>query len=282
MESHINKAIDNNLENKKIKNEEMKQKRKEKMKKKKKNLKLDKQIMHILNPDKFGHESWTEKRKKNIGNLPSPVRGLFIGGCGTGKSTVIKNLIVHADPPYDEVILIHLDAGITAEYSDLDCTDELNEIPDLDYWNYDGKHKKRAVILDDMEFSSAHKERLKNIAILFRYCSTHKGLSIFLAHQSWFDLPPLVKKMSNFFCLWKPRSKVELSQIENRVGLSKGSLKDIFKNICPEIRDSVSIDFTENTPCKYRKNIWTPIIYHDSDEEDDKEEEEEEEEEEPE
>ena len=50
MESHINKAIDNNLENKKIKNEEARQKRKEKMKKKKKNLKLDKQIMPISNP----------------------------------------------------------------------------------------------------------------------------------------------------------------------------------------------------------------------------------------
>jgi hypothetical protein len=243
-------------------------KKKTKKSKIKKLPKISNEIIPIKNLDKRGEEVWTDKKAKDIGNFPSPARVLLIGSCGTGKSTVVKNLIIHKDPPYDEIFLIHADAGITKEYDDLDCTDVMNEVPDISYWDYEGKHKRRAVICDDLELTSAHKERLKNLAILFRYCSTHKGLSIYFAHQSWFDLMPLIKKMSNVFVIWKPKARNELTMIENRVGMKKDTLKNLFKTVATKTKDSICIDFTEGSPAPLRLNIWTKLkpIYSDSDE----------------
>jgi len=104
-----------------------------------------------------------------------------LGPCGVGKSTLIKNLIIHARPRFEEVFLIHEDAHATKEYDDLEPTEKFDEVPPLEFWNYDGKYKKRAVIVDDLEQTAANKERLKNLAIMFRYASTHKGLTIYRA-----------------------------------------------------------------------------------------------------
>jgi energy-coupling factor transporter ATP-binding protein EcfA2 len=225
-----------------------------------------KSIQVIKNKDKVGAESWNPKRAKNIGNFPSPSRVLLLGPCGVGKSTLIKNLIMHQKPPFKEVFLIHQDAGFTKEYTDLECTEEMDDVPDLEFWEHDGKPIKRAVIVDDLELTNANKERVKNLAILFRYASTHKNLTVYFAHQSFFDVIPLIKKMSNVYILWKPRARGELSLIENRVGMPDGSLREIFDTIATGHRDSICIDLTENSPCKLRKNIWEKIKIKDDDE----------------
>jgi hypothetical protein len=158
-----------------------------------------KRLAAIKNPDKIGHEEWDKRRMKDIGNFPSPARICLLGPCGCGKSNLAKQIVLHARPKYQEVILIHQDAEYSHEYDDLDCTEKLSEVPDLEYWNYDGPHIKRLVIIDDLELTHAHKGRIRNLCIMFRYASTHKGLSIIFCHQSWFDVIPLIKKMSNIF-----------------------------------------------------------------------------------
>ena len=108
--------------------------------------------------------------------------------------------------------LIHEDADATKEYDDLEPTDKFDDVPPLSFWNYDGPYIKRAVIVDDLELTSAHKERLKNLAIMFCYASTHKGLTIYFAHQSFFNIMPLIKKMSDVIILWKPKARNEQGQ----------------------------------------------------------------------
>jgi hypothetical protein len=118
---------------------------------------------------------------------------------------------------------------------------------------------KRAVILDDLEYTAANKQRLRDLAMLFRYCSSHKGLSIFLAHQSWFDTPIIVKKMANVYVVWKPRARNELAMIENRVGLPEGTMKDLYKTLATGPMDSICVDLTRGSPAPLRLNIFQPI-----------------------
>ena len=228
-----------------------------------------KRILPIKNKDKVGHEAWTPSRIKDISNFPSPTRLVLLGSCGVGKSTLIKNLILHQRPQFDEVYVIHEDAEFTKEYEDLDPTQMLSEVPSIDFWEIPegSPHIKRCVVVDDLELTSANKERMKNLAILFRYCSTHKGLTIYFSHQSFFDVPSLVKKMANVYILWKPRAYSELSMIENRVGYPKGTLKELFSTVATGHRDSICVDLTENSPAKLRLNVFKKIELE-SDEED--------------
>ena len=224
---------------------------------------VPREIVPIRNPDKVGAEQWTPARAHDIGNFPAPARILLLGPCGVGKSTLIKNLIIHQRPRFQEVILIHEDAGVTREYDDLEPTACLNDVPPMSYWNPDGPYVKRAVIIDDLELTSAHKERLKNLALLFRYLSTHRSMTIFFSHQSTFDTPPLIRKMSNVWVIWKPRARTELSTIEDRTGLPPGLLHDLFSTVATSHRDSICIDLTENSPAPLRLNIWKPIDIQD-------------------
>ncbi len=121
------------------------------------------------------------------------------------------------------------------------------------------------MVIDDLELTSANKERMKNLAILFRYCSTHKGLTIYFSHQSFFDVPSLVKKMANVYILWKPRAFSELSMIENRVGYPKGTLKELFSNVATAHRDSITVDLTEGSPAKLRLNLFKKIELQEDD-----------------
>jgi len=236
--------------------------------------KPEKRIIPIRNKDKVGAEKWTDKRIRDIGNFPSPSRILLLGPCGVGKSTLIKNLIMHQTPRFEEVYLIHEDAEVTKEYDDLQATEKLSDVPPIDFWDIEGKYIKRAVIIDDLELTSANKERMKNLAILFRYLSTHRSMTIYFAHQSFFDVMNLIKKMANVFIIWKPRARTELGLIENRTGLEKDTLKDLFKTVATGHRDSITIDLTENTPSKLRLNVFQPIELQSSSDEEDSEEEE--------
>ena len=152
--------------------------REKKQKRKKKRLMMPpKEIVPIKCADKIGLEHWDEKRARDLANFPSPARILLIGSCGVGKSTVIKNLILHARPRFEQVYLIHEDAHATKEYDDLEPTEKFDEVPPLSFWDYDGPYIKRAVIVDDLEQTSSNKERLKNLAIIstgIPYASTSK------------------------------------------------------------------------------------------------------------
>ena len=219
--------------------------------------------------DKRIEEKWTPERAKDLANFPYPFRMLLLGPPGGGKSTLLKNIVIHQRPRFQEVYVIHEDhsddpeAPGTTEYDDLDATMILNEVPNLKFWNErcaddeGGPPVKRLVILDDLEMKGA--ERLKNLQTLFRYVSSHKNFSLGMAHQNFFGLEPVIKKCSNIFVVWRPRDRDEIGRIEKRVGLDKGALKDIFDAVAPNDYDSICVDHTRNSPAPLRLNLWTPI-----------------------
>jgi hypothetical protein len=222
--------------------------------------------------DKLLSESWDDPGKvDDLANFPSPFRMALIGPPGRGKSTTIKNIIIHQEPPFTEVYVIHQDAARTKEYDDLQPTAIIADIPDGGFWSGlaacheepgdDGEPVpvKRAVIVDDIEFAKATTMRLENLGVLMRYASTHRGLSVMFSHQDFFGIPPIVVKMSEVFVLWRPASRRQQTAIEDRVGLPKGELTGLFADAAKKPRDSITVDLTPGSPAPLRLNLWEPL-----------------------
>jgi hypothetical protein len=219
-------------------------------------------IVVLHNPDKKHNESWTADRaSKNIGNFPSPFRCTIVADVGKGKTGLIKNLIMSQFPMFRQVFLVHPDAEVSREYDDLECTEVIDYLPELEFFNFedDGEAVKRCIIIDDWEWSKLSKIETKNLGLLMRYASSHKNLSVIIANQSFFDLPSIIRKMSNIFVIYKPTAKTELTMIENRVGCEPGYLREMFKTVADGHYDSICIDLIKDTPAKYRKNIFEII-----------------------
>jgi hypothetical protein len=235
-------------------------------------------IVPYHSADKRLIEEWTPGR--DPANFPSPFRMLLLGPPGGGKTCVMKNIIIQQKPAFDEVYVIHEDAGDednaagTSEWDDLDPTAIMGDVPALAYWNAvcaeddpDAPPVKRLVILDDVEMKgggAGMKTRLRNIATLLRYCSSHKGFSVMIAFQDFFGLDPIVKKVANVFLVWKPHARNEASLIDNRTGLAKGTLKTLFSEVATGPHDFITIDLSKGSPFPLRLGLWTPIELEDS------------------
>ena len=108
---------------------------------------------------------------------------------------VVKNLLIRAKPPFEEVFVIHCDPDYTKEYDDIGAV-LLKDIPSPEDWE---GQVKTLVILDDLEFKGMSKDQRRNLDRLFGFVSTHKNISCILCSQDPFNVPPIVRRCSN---LW--------------------------------------------------------------------------------
>ena len=229
---------------------------------KKNRVSLPHKIIALKNIDKSDHEHWDEKHCKNIANWPCPTRICLIGPCGVGKTNLAKNILLNARPLYDRVFLIHPDIEYSKEWLDIEPTDCLIGIPPISYFSevIDKDDKKKNIcVIDDIELSGSNKQDMHNLGLLMRYLSTHRNMSITFSPQSWIDVPPIVRQMSNVYIVYRPKANNELSMIENRCGVPVGLFSHLFDTVANGYRDNICYDLTENTPAKLRKNIFDII-----------------------
>ena len=222
---------------------------------KKKILRLPNKIIPLPNPDKAFHEKWYEGR--NMLNIPHPFRCVCLGPPNVGKTTIVKNLLLRAKPEFEEVVVIHCDGGYTKEYNDLgDSVEMLSEIPAPEDWEGE---TKTLVVLDDLEFKGMNKDQKRNLDRLFGYVSTHKNISCILCSQDAFNVPPIVRRCSNLWVLWRCPDLDAMSVCARKTGLRADNFNYIFNKLMLDHKDSLWIDMTDKTPYKMRKNGYTII-----------------------
>jgi hypothetical protein len=219
--------------------------------------KLPNDVVKIENVDKKFHERWYEGR--GVCDIPHPFRCVILGRVGLGKSTLAKNIFLRCQQgrnPFELLYVVH-GSSETKEWDEFDPTEIWSDIPDPN--DLVKNNKKACIIIDDFEFSNLPKIALTNLSSLFRFVSSHHNFSIIVCYQSFFDVPPIVKKCANMFVLYRPNDDDELGTIARRVGMKKDVMIDLFDNVLPELRDTLCIDLTEGTPCQYRKNLFNMI-----------------------
>lgn len=215
--------------------------------------KLPNKLIAVPNADKSFHEQWGKGR--NPLNLPHPFRGVVLGQPNCGKTTLVKNIILRAKPKFERVVVIHCDPDYTQEYDDVGA-EMIANIPKPQDWEGD---VKTLVVLDDLEYKGMPKEERRALDRLFGFVSTHKNISCLLCAQDPFNVPPIVRRCSNLWVLWKMADTDSLATIGRRVGMKPQAFKDIFDNILTEPRDSLWIDSTPGTPYPMRKNGFEVI-----------------------
>ncbi len=213
----------------------------------KRKIKLPNKLIPIPNADKEFHEVWSPGR--NMLNIPHPYRAVVMGPPNKGKSTTVKNILLRADPPFEEIFVVHCDSEGTAEYADIGA-EMLSEIPAPEEW---AGVVKSLVILDDLELKMMKKEQLRNLDRLFGYVSTHKNISIILCCQDPFNCPPIVRRCANLWVLYQGTDLDSFNQLARKAGYPKSKFSQIF-SVCDEFHDSIWIDRTSGSPYPLRKN----------------------------
>ena len=223
------------------------------MSNKQKKLRLPNKILPILNKDKEFHESWYKGR--NMLNIPHPFRAVLLGPPNVGKGTICKNILLRSYPPYKQVVIIHPDAEYTKEWDDIDA-ELLSEIPPPEEW--DGE-EKTMVIIDDMEFRGMNKIQKRNLDRLYGYVSTHKHISVLTCSQDAFNVPPIIRRCSNLWVLWRCPDLDAMATCARKTGMKSGNFNSIFNQLMLDTHDSLWIDMTKKSPYKMRKNGYTLI-----------------------
>jgi len=214
---------------------------------------LPEKLIFLPNADKGFHEDWYDKR--SLLNIPHPCRISLCGKPNVGKSAMIQNLILRADPMFEEIIIIHGDFENTKEYDYLGKDDDriklIGHIPEPREF---AGLVKTLVIVDDKELKSLNKQQQHCLDRLFGYVSTHKNISVYIGIQDFFHLPTIVRRCCNLIILWRGHDLDSMSRVAKKAGLKPAELYALFDNYCPNYRDSLWLDLTNNTPAPIRIN----------------------------
>ena len=230
------------------------------VRKKKVKARLPNKILALPNPDKEFHEKWYKGR--NMLNIPHPWRAVFLGPPNCGKGTVVKNLLLRANPPFEEVVCIHCDPEFTQECDDIGA-EMLDEIPAPEDWE---GQVKTLVILDDLEFKGMSKEQRRRLDRLYGFVSTHKNISVALCSQDTFNVPPIVRRCSNLWVLWRCPDLDAMATCARKTGMKANNFNAIFNQLMMNGHDSLWLDMTDHSPYPKRKNGYSIIKKTDGEE----------------
>ena len=173
---------------------------------------------------------------------------------------VIKNLLLRADPPFEEIMLVHCNAEYTKEYDDIDVK-ILAEIPAPK--DFEGE-QKTLVIIDDIDLTSLSKQQKGCLDRLFGSVSTHMNVSVHLTSQDPFNIPASVRRCSNVFVLYKSPDLDSMACVSRKTGFKSKDLHTIFKQLFKDQHESLWIDLTTKSPYPLRKNGYQMIQKNDT------------------
>ena len=237
--------------------------KKQKKIKKKKIPKLPRKNIVIYNADKNTGwmETWSQPRGRSPANIPHSYRLLALGGCGKGKSNVMKQIFLATQCSARKFKKLYIVTGNleSKEWDDCQPTEIFDALPDLEL--FDGSCKT-CLIIDDFEFEKCGSEQMRKLTTIFRMISTHFNVSVMASYQSFFHTPSICRKVSNFFIIYKPISRQETDTIANRVGIDPEDMKEMFKTVANGHFDHIDFDFTRDSPYPIRKNLYEKIEYN--------------------
>lgn len=211
--------------------------------------------------DKKHNEYWTKGR--SFINKPRPYRACFIAPPNSGKSSMIKNLLLHAKPEFSKVFVWGNSSSREWEdFSDMMITaEDLMEGTDILTEDIDGQ---RLLIIDDVELQHVNSKLKDKITLLFKHISSHYQLSIVVAVQDYKMIDHSIRSNLNVFSINLGIRDIEsISNLGKRIGLSYTQFKTLFKDLKDCVDDTqysyLVVDNTIGTPVPLAVNFFDKI-----------------------
>jgi hypothetical protein len=200
-----------------------------------------------------------------------PMRMLIVGGTGSGKTNIAINLIKLMacftqifliakdleEPLYQFLIKSMERAGKKAGKQIIFYSSDISEVPDVDEIDRD---ESTLFIFDDLVSESIKAQR--NISDLF-IRGRKRTCSVIYITQSYFQVPPLIRKNCDYIALRQINTTGDLTRIckEYNLGdMSPAQLLALYKRITSKgLTNFLLIDLnTNNQALKFREN-FSPI-----------------------
>lgn len=211
-------------------------------------------LILIPNADKDGiTERW--KKDRDWGNLPHPWRGIMVAKPSSGKTNLVCNLVLLADPPFERIIIMHVDET-TMEYDILDGAEIVTEVPQLTEFEHG---VKTLFIVEDIDIKALKPPEHSRLNRIMGYVSTHKGVSVLLTAQQPSQIPPDIRRQANVFFLWRMSDLRAQGEYSQRIGIKPDDMAHIMANIMRNRYDFLTCDQIPGSPAPLRRGLYELI-----------------------
>jgi hypothetical protein len=212
---------------------------------------LPKKLLFFKSSDKDHHQ---EPDMKDLANCCSPTFCIISGNVNCGKTSLLKNLLVHKEPYYERIVIYSPLGEATNEYSDVIDCESLDYVPDFDFFDRDIRN---CFIVEDCDTKSLNKEERYKLGRFFGVYASHNNIDVFVIAQNVYDLLPQIRRLANICFLFKNHDIESMSSIARKFNIKVADLKQIFSTFGKF--DSLCIDDSRPPEYRLRKNIYEII-----------------------
>jgi len=209
---------------------------------------LPKQIIHFKSSDKDNHQT---PDYEDLANCCTPVFCIITNSVNCGKTSLMKNLLVHKKPHYERIVVYSPLGEYSDEYSDnIEC-ELLDYIPEFDFFD---RNVRSCFIIEDCDTKSLSKQDRYLLGRYFGVFASHNNIDIYCISQNLFDMLPSIRRLANIVFLFKNNDDELMSSLARKFHLKPQDLKYIFHSFTKY--DSLCIDDTRSPEYRLRKNIY--------------------------
>ena len=213
--------------------------------------KLPNQLIRFKSSDKDFHE---QPDMNDLANCCSPVFCVIAGNVNCGKTSLLKNLLVHKKPHYERITVYSPLGEATSEYSDVMDCELIDYVPDFDFFD---REEKSCFIVEDCDTKSLNKDERYKLGRFFGVYASHNNIDVYVIAQNVYDLLPQIRRLANIVFLFKNNDIESMSSLARKFSIRTIDLKSIFHTFSKF--DSLCIDETRNQEHRLRKNIFEII-----------------------
>ena len=215
------------------------------------NKKLPNEIIRFKSSDKEHHQL---PDYNDLANRCSPCFSILAGNVNCGKTSLLKNLLIHKMPCYERIVVYSPLGEATTEYSDVIDCELIDYVPDFDFFD---REIRNCFIVEDCDPKSLTKDERYKLGRFFGVYSSHNNIDIYVIAQNVFDLLPQMRRLANIVFLFKNNDLECMKSLARKFSVRNDDLKAIFHTFTKY--DSLCIDDSRSAEYRLRKNIFELI-----------------------